>query len=111
MSAIQCQTPKLKHPSESRVYGVDFTRLLTAGETLTGTPTVTVSPSGVTATSPAVNSSTFEDDDEVTIAVGKGVQVRLAGGSDSVDYLVTVTVGTSQSNTLVVIAPLQVRAT
>lgn len=111
MSAVQCQVPKLKHPSESRVYGVDFTRLLAVGETLTGSPTVTVAPSGVTASGSVVNSSTFLDDDGVTIAVGKGVQVRLAGGSDGSDYVVTISVGTSQSNTLVVVATLQVRAT
>ena len=110
MSAVQCQAPKLKHPSESRVYGIDFTRLLATGETLTGSPTVTVSPSGVTASGAAVNSATFLDDDGVTIAIGKGVQVRLAGGSDGADYLVTFSVGTSQSNTLVAVGTLQVRA-
>ena len=109
MSAVAAGT-KLKHPSDSRIYGFDFTRLLASAETLTGTPTVTVSPSGPTASSPAVNVATFPDDEDVSVAIGKGVQLRLAGGTDGRDYLVTVSVGTSLGNTLAAVGNLQVRS-
>lgn len=103
--------PKVKHPSESIKYGVDFTKVLPiAGETLTGSPTVTSDPSGLTITEAAVNVATFLNDQGGTVAIGKGVQLRIAGGSVG-EYTVTISVGTTQSNTRVGVVPLKVRNT
>jgi hypothetical protein len=113
MPAINLTTkakdPKCKHPSESILFGVDFTALLAVGETLTGTPSVTgqvnVSPTG-----PIVNTSTFLNDAGATVAIGAGVQVRVAGGTDSIDEFLIVSCGTSAGNTRVVLCPLEIRA-
>jgi hypothetical protein len=104
--------PKVKHSSESILFAVDFTKLLPAGEMLTGTPTVMTSPeSGLTLGSPIVNTNPFDNDDGATVAIGAGVQFRAAGGVSPTDYVLTVGCATNQANTRVVVCTLQVRDT
>lgn len=100
--------PKVKHSSESLLFGVDFTKLLAAGETLTGTPTVTPPP-GITVSSAAVNAQSFVNDDGGTVAAASGVQFRAAGGVSPTDYVITVTCPTSTGNVRTVVCTLQVR--
>jgi hypothetical protein len=88
-------TPLIKHLGASRLYGFDFGPLIGSAGALTGTPTVTVTPTtdpALTATDPQVNGSAFTDPDGVTsIGVGQGVLVTLAGGLAGQEYRVTVT--------------------
>jgi len=101
--------PKVKHSSESLLFGVDFTKLLVAGETLIGTPSVTAAPAGLTISAQAVNSQAFTNDDGVAVAIGAGAQFRAAAGVSPTDYALTVTCGTSAGNTRTVVCTLQVR--
>ena len=107
--SVSASRPKVKHSAESILFGFDFTRLLAAGELLTGTPTVVSVPSGPAISSIAVNSATFSNDEGGTVATGAGVQARIAGGAAGTDYLLTVTVITTTGNTRVLVATLQVR--
>lgn len=90
-----------KHPSESRKYTINFGPLLGSGETLSGTPTVSATPSGLTLGSPTINSSTVTDPvDGSTCAANEGVQVQVSSGTSGVEYILTVT-ATQSTNTLV----------
>lgn len=100
--------PKVKHSTESILFGVDFTRLLAAGESLTGSPWV-VGGAGLTLGGPIVNSAAFVNDDGATVAIGAGVQLRISGGVSPTDYVLTVGCATNQSNTRTVVCTLQVR--
>lgn len=89
--------------------GIDFTRLLTANETLVGLPVVTASPDGLALEAPAVNTDPFENDEGGTVAAGAGVLVRVSGGAAGADYTLTVACGTSTGNTRAGVCILQVR--
>ena len=106
--STSASTPKVKHSSESLLFGVDFTKLLAAGETLTGTPTVTPA-AGITVTSPAVNAEAFANDDGATVEIGAGIRFRASGGAAPTDYVIIVTCGTSAGNIRTVVCTLQVR--
>ena len=108
VSAIAALT---KHPSESVFYAVDFTNILASGETLSGTPTVTVSPTGPTIGAPTVNTGVLTDDEGNTVAIGKAVQVRVSAGTDGIDYTLTVSCATTASDTRVGTCKLYVRST
>jgi hypothetical protein len=116
--------PKVKHSTESILFGIDFTKLLQAGETLIGLPSVTLTslsnPAGsppvggntspaLAIGSPVVNSTAFTNDDGGLVAIGNGVQVRLAAGVSPTDYVLTATCGTTAANTRTVVCTLQVR--
>lgn len=83
-----------KQPAESRVYQFDFAdypEIAENSETLTGTPTVTASPSGLTIGAPTIS--------------GTKVRFRVSAGtiaSEGIDqyYLFECAVATSGSNTL-----------
>jgi hypothetical protein len=107
--SVSAVRPKVKHPAESILFGVDFTRLLVSGETLSGVTSVAAAPTGPTISSLAVNAAPFDNDDGATVAVGKGAQFRVAGGSAGTDYSLTVTVTTTAGNTRVAVCLLQVR--
>lgn len=107
--SVSAVTAITKHPSESVLYAIDFTELLASGETLSGTPTVAGSPSGLTIGTPAVNTGTVVDDEGNTIAIGKAVQVRISGGTADTDYELTVSCGTTASDTRVGVCKLYVR--
>ena len=106
--STSASAPRVKHSTESLLFGVDFTKLLAGGETLSGTPSVP-SPAGITISGPAVNTQAFTNDDGATVAVGAGVQFRASGGVSPTDYVLTVTCGTSAGNTRTVVCTLQVR--
>jgi hypothetical protein len=112
---------KVKHSTESILYGVNFGPLLIppppgvsppAAELLTGAPTVAIAPVTVPPlanTVPIVNLAAFVDDDGNTVAIGQGVQVRISAGVSPTDYTLTVSCGTSQGNLRTIVCTLQVR--
>lgn len=111
-SSISARQPVIKHSGEIIRVPVDFTNLLTSGVTLTGTPTVAASPSGLTISGVAVNDSAISlpsPNAGVTIAIGKAVLFTVAGGTSGTDYVVTVTAVTSTGQTRVITGTLQVR--
>ena len=99
-----------KHPSAVRNIAVSFAEELDEGEVITGTPTVSVSPSGPTL-SAAAATTTVRKINGVTVEAGRAVTFTASGGSDGVDYVITVTAATSGSQTIPVICNLSVRAT
>lgn len=100
--------PIYKKPGETLKLGIDFTLYgLVSGETLTGTPTASVTT--LTASSLVVNSATFTNRKGGTVAIGKGVQLTLAGGTAGQDYELDVTATTTNGQTLVGRIPVFVR--
>lgn len=85
-----------KAVSEVRNVAYDFTPLLDEGESLTGTPTVTITPSGPTVSNAAVNVAALTILGE-TVAIGKAVQFRVSGGSSGVTYTFTISVATNST--------------
>lgn len=109
--SVSASRPKVKHPAESILFAVDFSRLLASGESLSTVSPVTALPSGLTLSGQAVNTTAFDDDEGGIVAIGKGAQFRIAGGSAGIDYSLTVTVTTTAGNTRVAVCVLQVRDT
>ena len=77
---------------------VDFSAQLATGETLSGSPTVTVSPLGPTLGTATVNSSALSPrDGGAAVAIGKGVQFTITGGASRQRYELTISCGTTTS--------------
>lgn len=91
---------RVKSASETRVASVSFAQVLDSGVTLSGTPTVTGSPSGLTISSAQRNSSAVTING-ASVAANTAVLFTAAGGSAGQTYTITVSVGTSASETLV----------
>ena len=51
-----------KHPDETRAATYSFRHKLSPGDTLSGTPTIVVSPSGLTVSNIALNAAVVEGD-------------------------------------------------
>ena len=87
----------VKDTAESRVYAMEFSRLLIpaaqnqAAETITSIVSIAATPTG-TADDVTVSAQTI---------AGTQVQCRLAGGASGTTYRLTVTIATSLGNTLV----------
>jgi hypothetical protein len=107
--SVSAVRPKVKHPGESILFGVDFSRLLVTGETLSTVSGVAATPAGLTISSQAVNAAAFDNDEGGSVSIAKGAQFRVAGGAAGSDYALTVTVTTSAGNTRVAVCQLQVR--
>lgn len=92
-----------KHPDSTQNASVSFDGLLEDGETLTGTPTVTATPSGLTIDNARVSTTELTIDGSI-VAIGRAVQFRVAGGTSGTRYEIVVTSDTTSSpvQTLVV---------
>lgn len=94
--------PLTKLAAEALPIAVDFTSLLASSETLSGTPTITVDPVGLTAGSPAVLATAYQPlANGDAIAIGKGISCQLSGGTSGSRYTLTVTCGTTVTNRVV----------
>lgn len=102
---------RTKTVAEVRNAAVDFQPRLDAGEELTGTPTVTATPSGLTFAGPAVNEETIEVNGQ-NVPSGKGVLFRVSGGAARKTYQIKVTCTTDAvpAQTLVEYCTLKVQA-
>lgn len=83
----------VKQVAESRVYAMDFEHYpeVLAGQTLTGTPTVSVAPSGLTVAAPSISGS------QVRFRVSGGT---LEAGTTERTFRFEVLVATSGGDTL-----------
>lgn len=95
-TGITCPQTYTVTPTEVNGIAVDFRGLLRQGELLTGTPTITVS--GPTTSSPAVNTGPLVINGQ-NVEAGKAVTFTITGGVDGTDYTVKVACGTSASRT------------
>lgn len=100
-----------KTASEVRNLAVSFVNELdtSPNELLTGTPTISATPSGLTFSSVAVN-SVARTINGVSVAIGKAVQARVSGGTAGQEYTLTVTAGTdaTPAQTLITYCTLRV---
>jgi hypothetical protein len=87
---------RAKYPAEVRLVTFNFRTKMSAGETITGLPTIAVS-AGITNSAPQVN------------VAGDLVTTLLSGGTAAQDYLVTCTAGTTLGQTLKLAFSLEVR--
>jgi hypothetical protein len=106
--------PRKKTPAESKTVAVSFRSdlNLTAGEILTGTPTVTVT--GLTVSNIAVNSTTITLDPSGEVCTaGQAVVFLVSGGTAGDNYTMRVQCGTNSTPAQVLEIPcvLQVRST
>ena len=95
-----------KDPRETRVITLDASAELETGETLTGTPSISITLTRGTdpnassvVTSAQINASglsiLLENGTTVTIAIGHAVQAIITGGLDGVWYEIAITCATS----------------
>lgn len=100
----------LKDPRETVVITLDATAMLAAGETLTGTPSVSVTtligtdstPSLVVA-NPIINSVALTLLNGKTIAIGSAVQAVCSAGVFASQYWICITCPTSNPNKTLVL--------
>lgn len=85
---------KPKTVAEVRNAVVDFQGKLSAGELLTGTPTVTCVPTGLTFSSIVVNTAAVVVNG-ITAAIGEAVQFRISGGTAGTRYTLVIGCGTN----------------
>lgn len=90
MSDLNAPQTHHKAGGETRNPAIDFTGKLDSGETLTGTPSVTASPSGLTIANVKVNTTTLTIND-ASCTAGQAVQFTVAGGTAGVTYTITAT--------------------
>lgn len=100
MSELSCPKVRRKAPTAVRNIAVNFTDWLDQGEVITGTPTVSVSPSGVTLSAASVNTGRRVVDNRAC-QPGTVVTFTASSGSAGTTYTITVTASTSGSQTLV----------
>jgi hypothetical protein len=77
----------IKQPSENRLYTMDFSAMLAAGETVTAVSSVVATPAGLTLNGAA-------------IVNGALASQRISGGTSGAEYKVTFVVTTSGGNIL-----------
>lgn len=99
MSVLTC--PEIRHKTANEVRNgiISMIGKLDTGELLTGTPTVTASPSGLTFASVAVNSAQRTLEDGTIVEIGQGVQFRVSGGTAATTYTITAQCGTTSTPT------------
>jgi hypothetical protein len=98
-SILTCPHPRYKTPSAVKNMAVDMSGHLDDGEILTGTPTVSVSPSGPTLGSCTINSGPQMVNGQKCPA-GTVVKFTASGGTAGVDYAILVSSSTSGSQTV-----------
>jgi len=106
-----------KGPLEVQVLTLDATAQLASGETLTGTPVLSIvteigsdNPASLTLDDPIINSQSITADNGVVIQPGCCVQAQMSGGQFSSQYIVSITVTTSnvpRTITLQAIVPMR----
>lgn len=84
---------RIKQAGETVNCGMNMSAELASDETITGTPTVTGSPSGLTINNISVITEQTTIDGR-RVAIGQGVLFRIAGGTADTTYTITVTCST-----------------
>ena len=82
--------------NETRNVAINCIGELDASETLTGTPTITVSPTGPTLSNKAVNTSTLTIAG-VSCTAGQALQCKITGCTAGYTYTITASCGTTST--------------
>lgn len=93
---------------ETRNAGISFDNWLSSSEVLTGTPTVTASPSGLTLTNAQVNTEVVTING-LDVPIGHAVLVTVSGGSTCQDYILTATCSTNSTPAQVLIGKVRLQ--
>lgn len=96
-----------QNPGETLNHAVDCSGRLASGELLTGTPTVSISPTGPTISNAQVNGSTVTINGNSCIA-GKAVLFTLAGLTLGTDYTITISCGSNSTPAETIVGTLTV---
>ena len=109
MTLTCAQTP-FKLAAEVLNGAIDLTDRLASGETLSGTPTITVTSAttDLTLASKVVSSTTLTINGN-GVAVGKALQFVIGAGTAGIDYEITASCVTSSSQTVVEVVGIRVR--
>lgn len=89
---ISADTPIVFHPNDDQNYAVNFTAFGIGSRTIASVGTITASPTGLTFSGAAANASTITGEYGQTVAIGKGVQFNMSGGTADTDYVLTIPV-------------------
>lgn len=116
--------PRYQHPSAVRNHGVDCTGNLEEGELLTGTPVVTPAvlldnrtaaeiaalptPTALTISNEQRNAG-IKTVNSKRVPIDQAVLFTCSGGSDGVDYLITVSCATDSSPAETIVGTLELR--
>jgi hypothetical protein len=95
-SGTRCPQTQFISPNEALVGAVSFKKKLRSGELLSGTPTVSIDPSGPTISLEQRNSSAIVIDG-VENAVDEAVLFKITGCTVGTDYIVTARCATTSS--------------
>lgn len=98
-----------KHPSATRIVSVLFDERLASGDTLTGTPTVSLAVgSGLTLGTPSINAAAAVINGERR-AAGTIITFAVSGGTDEANYIIDVVCSTVNGEVLVIPCRVEVR--
>lgn len=108
-----------KLSGEAVLFDMDCSLYLSSDETITGTPTMSYLPTGLSGTailnfaSASVNTVAISYPDGITAAIGKAIQVRISGGAPTTQisprtYTVMATFTTTRGDTRIARGLLQV---
>jgi hypothetical protein len=89
-ASVRSEERLVKQPTESLLFACDFTNVLQGSDLLSGTPTVTALPSGLTIASIVIASGSLK------------VNARISSGTDLTEYTVVFTCDDDASNTHVI---------
>lgn len=81
---------------ETRNIAIDCRGKLDSGETMTGTPIITISPSGPTLSNKAVNGSTITVNG-ASCTAGQALQCKVTGCTANTEYTISASCGTTSS--------------
>ncbi len=96
MSDLDAPQVHVKAPGETRNITIDYAQKLDSGELLTGTPTVTGAPTGLTIANVAVNTVALTINGQSRVA-GQAVGFTAAGGTAGVTYVITAKCGSTST--------------
>jgi hypothetical protein len=94
LSGTKCPQIQTFSPNETRTIGIDFTGKLRGSDILTGTPIVSISPTGPTLDNEQVNAAIVVIAGR-SVAIGKAVLCTITGGTVDTDYIITATCATN----------------
>ena len=98
-----------KHPSATRIVSVLFDERLADGDSLTGTPSVTLAVgSGLTLGTPSINAAATTINGQRRVA-GTIVTFAVSAGVDETDYVIDVVCSTVNGEVLVMPCRVEVR--
>lgn len=106
-NAVTAAVPFVKHLADERALGFVFDQVLAPGDTIATVDNVEIDVAAgddgsatLTVSGEQTNAAAYTDDEGGTVAADTAVLATVAGGTEGVDYGVTVTVTTETGEVL-----------